>query len=125
MGRRYTINNAGSRPDSADLVGCQIVKRDGEEVYDFLSKSGGGVLASSLNTPPLMFTFSNYMGWDWVVRVTSSSATQMSGTWSNDDPNNVSPEQESDSWTATGTGVGEPGEDEARAASATSTDSSF
>ena len=118
MGRRYTINNAGSRRDSADLVGCQIVQRDDENVYDFLAKSGGGVLASSLNTVPVSFTFSNYMGWNWVVVVWSTSATQMSGTWSNNDPNDVSPAEESDSWTASGTGVGEPGEDEARAASA-------
>ena len=114
--RRYTINNAGSRPDSPDLVGCQIVQND-NNTYDFIAPREG-VLASTLNNPPIEFTFPNFKGWDWIIRVTSVTPTTMTGVWSNDDPNDVSPADESDSWTASGTGVGEPDEDEARAASA-------
>jgi len=114
--RRYTIHNAGSRPDSHDLVGCQIAQND-NNTYDFIAP-GQGVVASTLNTPPIQFTFANFKGWDWNIRVRSSTPTIMTGVWSNNDPNNVSPADDGDSWTASGTGVGEPGEDEARAASA-------
>ena len=111
--RRYTINNAGSRPDSHNLVGCQIVQND-NNTYDFIAP---GVMAFEFDNPPIRFTFA-FRGWNWVVRLMSQTPTTVSGNWSNNNPNNVSPADEGDSWTASGTGVPEPCEDEGRAASA-------
>jgi hypothetical protein len=114
MAKKYTITSAGSKKDSPDLVGCKIEQQD-DGTWEF--KSGSTKLASG-SSPS--FSFDNFDGFNWTITTTSESDTQLSGTWTNTDQNDVSPTEESDNWVATATTTPDEdeGEDEARAASA-------
>jgi hypothetical protein len=109
--KKYKITNAGSNPDSQDLVDCHIEETDSG--YELVAKRV--VLASTTSTtPPFDFQFSNYEGWNWTLSVNNEGANSMSGSWSNNDSG---PTGAQDSWTAQGSGTGEP-DDEAECASA-------
>ena len=111
--KKFKISNAGSKPDSADLVDCHIEETDNG--YELVAKRV--VLASTTSTtPPFSFPCFEYEGWNWTISVSAASQSAMSGGWLNTDPNDSSPTGEEDNWTAQGTGTG-AGDDEALAAS--------
>ena len=112
--KKFKITNAGSSPDSPDLVDCHIEETDNG--YELVAKRV--VLASTTSTtPPFSFPSFIYEGWTWTLGVSTADANSMSGGWSNNDDDNSGPAGDQDSWTAAGTGAGEP-DDESRSASA-------
>jgi hypothetical protein len=84
---KWTINSNGNGRDATDLDGCII-----EAI------SGGGYSLSSphphstelstapAGTPPVAFTAFLYEGWTWTLSIGSIASSQISGSWSNDDP---------------------------------------
>jgi hypothetical protein len=111
--KKFKITNAGSRPDSPDLVDCEIEQTD--TGYELVAKRV--VLASTPSTtPPFSFPSFDYEGWTWTLSVATAS-NSMTGGWSNNDPRDSNPEGDEDTWTAAGTGTGDP-DDEACSASA-------
>jgi hypothetical protein len=96
----YKIDSAGGEPDGAFLVGCEIIKIASNS---WQLKEGSKVLASATGANPA-FKFNNFHKWNWEVRASTVTASKMGGSWSNNNPNKVGGEDESDSWTASGTG---------------------
>jgi hypothetical protein len=112
--KKFKITNAGSSPDSQDLVDCHIEETDNG--YELVAKRV--VLASTTSTtPPFDFPSFSYEGWVWTMSVSAADANSMSGGWSNNDSDDSSPAGDEDTWTAQGSGAGEP-DDEAERASA-------
>ncbi len=109
--KKFKITNAGSSPDSPDLVDCHIEETDNG--YELVAKRV--VLASTTSTtPPFSFPSFDYEGWTWTLGVSTADSNSMSGGWSNNDD----PAGGEDSWTAQGAGSGDPEDAEARSASA-------
>jgi hypothetical protein len=112
--KKFKITNAGSSPDSPDLVDCHIEETDSG--YELVAKRV--VLASTTSTtPPFEFPVFSYEDWNWTLSVNNEGANSMSGSWSNNDNADHGPTGAQDSWTAQGSGTGEP-DDEAECASA-------
>jgi hypothetical protein len=112
--KKFKITNAGSSPDSPDLVDCHIEETDNG--YELVAKRV--VLASTTSTtPPFTFPSFDYEGWTWTLGVGSADSNSMGGGWSNNDTADSDPTGDEDTWTATGTGAGDP-DDEACSASA-------
>lgn len=117
MGKKYTIpnNGAGTQKDSPDLVGCQI-EDNGDGTFTFFDSDGNQKGSGTIF--PFNINVTDYDGWNWTLIVQAKSNTTMSGRWTNTDNNDVSPTNETDSWTATATPPEGEDADEARAASA-------
>jgi hypothetical protein len=112
--KKFKITNAGTSPDSPDLVDCHIEETD--DGYELVAKRL--VLASTTSTiPPFNFPTFKYEDWHWTLEVDSANSTSMRGRWSNTDLAGQGPEGDEDTWTASGTGAGDP-DDEACSASA-------
>jgi hypothetical protein len=94
---KWTINGQGPR-DATDLDGCIIETIDGGG-YSLSSPHPDSTELSTApaGTPPLEFTSFLYMGWTWNVSISSISTSQLSGSWSNNDPSITA---ESGSWAA-------------------------
>src|ERR1700694_537458 len=108
--KKFKITNAGSRPDSPDLVDCEIEQTD--TGYELVAKRV--VLASTTSTtPPFSFPSFDYEGWTWTLSVTTAASNSMGGGWSNNDDRDSDPAGDQDSWTAAGTGTGDPDDDDA------------
>jgi hypothetical protein len=94
---RWTINGQGPR-DATDLDGCIIETIDGGG-YSLSSPHPNSTQLSTApaGTPPLAFTAFTYEGWTWNLSINSVSTSQLSGSWSNNDPGITA---ESGSWAA-------------------------
>jgi hypothetical protein len=113
MSMEYTIDGAGTQPDSPHLINCTIVGdvSTGWALYDGTKKlatAGPGALPS--------FTLTDYHKKDWTVTATSPMGpgfTITGGQWN--DKHHPQPGEkpmpggppppEADSWTATGSGM--------------------
>ena len=117
MSKKFQIFEAGDKTDSHDLVGLEI--EETADGYQLVVPRQVLATASLVRVEPgkplLTFRFRNYKGWDWEVKVDSSSEERMQGTWKNNDDKHVNPTEEGDSWTASGTGA-DPTDADARAA---------
>ena len=95
---KWNINSSGPGRDATDLDGCTIETIDGGG-YSLSSPPPNSTQLSTApaGTPPLVFTSFPFMGWTWNMTINSVSTSQMSGSWSNNDPSIT---DEAGSWAA-------------------------
>ena len=120
----YKITDAGSKPDSHDLVGLLIVETgEGFFLVDPDQKNEAPrILSNALFTikqPPIGEFNMHFKELHWTININASSPGELNGHWTNKKHPRPSPPEEEDNWTAkgTGSGAGAGDDDEARAAS--------
>jgi len=126
--RVFKITDAGTKPNSRDLMGLLIIQSDnGIFLVDAESgpQSAPRVLADGLvntDAPPFFeFNMQDFKGHPWTINCDTKSADLIGGRWHNKKGSpHIEPDEE-DNWTAkgAGSGTGTGDDDEARAASAT------
>jgi hypothetical protein len=116
---KYTIEKAGHKPDSHDLLGLEIEETPDGFALVAPRRELSHVSLINLHGKPIMkFHVKDFHGSDWTLFVDQLSSSEMQGTWCNGKDCVPGSTAEADSWTASGSGTGEPGDDEAQSASA-------
>jgi hypothetical protein len=95
---KWTINSQGPGRDATDLDGCIVETIDGGG-YSLSSPHPNSTELSTApaGTPPLAFTSFTFDGWTWDLSINSIATSQLSGSWSNNDPSIT---EEAGSWAA-------------------------
>ena len=119
MFKKYTIQKAGNKHDSGDLLGLEIEQTDDGYILVSPRRELSQVSLVNLDGKALMkFHVVDFQGHDWTLFVDDASPLEMSGRWCNGKDCRPGSTADADSWTASGSGTGDPGDDEAKSASA-------
>lgn len=119
MSTKYTINHAGNKHDSSDLVGLEIEQTQDAFVLVSPRRELSQVSLVRISGEPIMkFHVKDFAGHNWTLFVDEASPSEMRGRWCNGDDCSPGSTAEADSWTASGSGTGDTGDDEAQSASA-------
>ena len=117
MSNKFTIFNAGKKPDSADLIGLEIEETDDGYLLVAPRRELAHVRLVNMHGKPIMkFHVKKFQGSDWTLAVDTATASEMTGTWCNGFDCVPGESEEADSWTASGAGTGDPGDEESHAA---------
>lgn len=119
MFTKYTINHAGFKHDSSDLVGLEIEQTDDSFILVSPRRELSHVsLVKTEGEPIMKFHVKDFAGHNWTLFVDSASQSEMKGRWCNGEDCRPGSTADADSWTASGSGTGQEDDDEARSASA-------